>query len=926
MKNNKIHNKNGIELKREILSDFLKSDGGYTHIFKIFLVMLSSLCALYTFISATKMKINMPVFIAFDVVATLLICSFRHKTASVKYASAGIIAVIVAFFAFKYKEIIIGFKHILNDYMTAVDSEKLFDNLTGIDKAFNTNLAFLFLLFAVIFGLSFTLYYHFSFIGTFCLTFPFLELGLFWGFVPDYFSFFVLLCVWVISYCSQNCTGSKVKKSKKNVYLPKTDSKVFYCASNNQTFTNGAKASTFVAVLSAMVLIISIAVSSMFSARPEIISNTRFSIQNAVENFKVEEIPSYVDDIMENFSINTNSMSVAGLNHGNLGKDGKMTFKNKVMLEIDLSQMFSCDVLYLKGYSAGVYTGNSWEQLDSDIYNKDYKDLFENSEYGFQDYGNLFFNSSFVSEGNDNHRPQILIRDKHKSKNFYMPYSSFFRTIEDGYPVNDTYFRAKSNEYIIEFRNEISSSSSIPNYVIPYAYLGGIGFNQYIDFVYENYRDFDEDIIAETYDDFINSIIAKAKEGSYTYNESYPYPDFDSPFIEDYLSYLNDTNYDLSYDYDQFLGYESTFVMEYLMQFDDYSCKENGFIEFPNLIDGNIELVSVVGQLLQGYFAENYVYTLKPGKTPKDEDFVQYFLEEQKKGYCTYFASAGTLMMRALGFPARYAEGFVAPSSEFKADDEGVYSAKIKDKYAHAWCEVFVPQYGWVPVEFTPGYEDGMIDYIDSEVTTTTTTTTTASSKQTTTTTTSAKVETTSESVQCGTTNSEGKITTVTTTFDEKKSGEKADYGKITGIVVTTLLSVFAVLLILYLWKTVYERKRKKHNDLVSNSDRNKSVVEIYRQFVKILNAVGIHCETFKTDIQNTSVIYEELKRFNVTVNPEEFEEFVVLAVEADMSVNTVTESSYEFAKGIFQRISDEIYAGVSPIKRFTLKYFKFLY
>ena len=51
------------------------------------------------------------------------------------------------------------------------------------------------------------------------------------------------------------------------------------------------------------------------------------------------------------------------------------------------------------------------------------------------------------------------------------------------------------------------------------------------------------------------------------------------------------------------------------------------------------------------------VYDTEPGATPAGKDFVEYFLFENRKGFCVHFASAGTLLFRLAGKEARYAEG-----------------------------------------------------------------------------------------------------------------------------------------------------------------------------------------------------------------------------------------------------------------------------
>ena len=73
---------------------------------------------------------------------------------------------------------------------------------------------------------------------------------------------------------------------------------------------------------------------------------------------------------------------------------------------------------------------------------------------------------------------------------------------------------------------------------------------------------------------------------------------------------------------------------------------------------GTIGTTDHVIEELKNYYQENYPYTVRPGKTPKKKDFVNYFLLENKKGYCSYFASAAVLIFRYMGIPARYVEGY----------------------------------------------------------------------------------------------------------------------------------------------------------------------------------------------------------------------------------------------------------------------------
>ena len=132
--------------------------------------------------------------------------------------------------------------------------------------------------------------------------------------------------------------------------------------------------------------------------------------------------------------------------------------------------------------------------------------------------------------------------------------------------------------------------------------------------------------------------------------------------------------------------------------------------------------VNEITDTVSQYFQDNIPYTLSPGATPRGEDFINYFLTQNRKGYCAHFASAATLIFREMGIPARYVEGYAFsfenvltsdineqedPKDYYSGysaiGDSPVMDVEVTDAMAHAWVEIYVDGFGWKVVEVTPG-------------------------------------------------------------------------------------------------------------------------------------------------------------------------------------------------------------------------------
>lgn len=116
--------------------------------------------------------------------------------------------------------------------------------------------------------------------------------------------------------------------------------------------------------------------------------------------------------------------------------------------------------------------------------------------------------------------------------------------------------------------------------------------------------------------------------------------------------------------------------------------EQEGFLDSELTVSEKIEMV-------KNYISNSKTYSLKTPKMPSGKDFATWFLNESDTGYCVHFATAGTLMLRALGIPARYVTGYYATAYANQ-------TVTVTTDNAHAWVEYYSDTAGWIPLECTP--------------------------------------------------------------------------------------------------------------------------------------------------------------------------------------------------------------------------------
>lgn len=282
------------------------------------------------------------------------------------------------------------------------------------------------------------------------------------------------------------------------------------------------------------------------------------------------------------------------------------------------------------------------------------------------------------------------------------------------------------------------------------------------------------------------------------------------------------------------------------------------------------------------FLEDNYEYTLMPGKTPSGKDFVNYFLEENKKGYCTYFASSAVLMFRELGIPARYVGGYMVSTTdddymheanqynqEFWAESEqkeyNIYDIEVNDSDAHAWVEVYVNNLGWVTVEATPPSDE------DEE-----------------------------EEDESG-----GIGEFLTNVFFNNQTAEAIKQTTIGTLTIIVLL-VLLILLFFILMINILRHRRRKREDVEKN----------FRYLERVIKAAGFvwnNCRVFKE-------LSEEL--IDCDLCSREDAEYLIKVLEKKRySTENISKSEEMEINRIVMEISDNVYQRISLIKKIRYKY-----
>ncbi len=300
-------------------------------------------------------------------------------------------------------------------------------------------------------------------------------------------------------------------------------------------------------------------------------------------------------------------------------------------------------------------------------------------------------------------------------------------------------------------------------------------------------------------------------------------------------------------------------------------------------------------------------YTLSPGETPSNSDFVYYFLEENNKGYCVHYATAGVVLARMAGIPARYATGFVVDKGKFNllSQTQNGYEFVVEDNSAHAWAEVYIEGMGWVPFEFTEGYSSS------SSVTTRATTTAVTTNRNNMTSRTTKATNITTNKV---TTTATSPLLRLDTDDSDDNSGRMLKY---IILVLGAMLLIALIVAVVIRSRTVSIEKRKKN---MNTKSANKNAVNAYRYLVTLLEYYGVeYCNQTPLEYANAAESKCAL------VDAGEIVGACNVAMLAGYGNASINSEQADSITALSEVVAKRIYDSKSKTEKFKMKYIEHL-
>lgn len=891
MKKKVLQNNNGVVICDSIVMSVKKKRHDFRKPEAVFIAVMGFVSVIMSFLGMFEFNYNQNTLIMamFGFSVFYIALSLIGKRAL--WVMLGSVLVFV-FTAYKMLDSIAsGFKFMYNivysdSYHTEINYYK---SLPPQLEEYSVTTLFVFCVWLLAIIIYFFTIYHPNPILPLIATFPILEIGLyngieipiFWG-VTTVAYWLALLAMSTIDIGELNGgTGGFVRKD--NVFFPKRQMRLKVTE----------KCGLFIIISTLIITALSILIINISGyERSEELNRKRIEIRDAINSFSLENLAESVSKITSVFGFSFD------YEDHRLGTTDRLKFKNTTDLIVTIDRKHN-GAIYLKEYTGSVYEKNSWADFSDSTYkNQLFSDFRKYGVYP-QDFPSLFGRNAVP----DIPTMTMSIKSKLRDSKSFSPYGT------DNYG-NLTYDkdrtvsskRKNDSEFSYKFiavNNDVLASCLVEPSVNIYS-ASGIYNEEVRDKVYQYCNEngvFDHDDVFYT-------------ENEMPYNnDEYVYSNGNV-----LLGQLLQTRYK-EFVYNNYLQLPDNKNMDEVRE--EYA----DILHYAEKANSASEKLEVLTMIRERIDAHN-VYSLSPGKTPSNRDFVNYFLLENHKGYCIHYATSGVILARMAGIPARYATGYVIVGEDFNeqnANSDGSYTITLKDNRSHAWAEIYLDGYGWVPFEFTAGYSDTSI----STETTTQNTVTVTVTETTTTVTPDSEPRTTSRRSSI----KPSANTTVTTTTADKsgfaggspknngKNDKPKTIPKSLKIFLIVLFSTGGIALIIYLRRRIIISSRIKNFTTGGNSKR---AVSMYDYAEKLLASQKLR----KGDMKFSE--FAELAEENMSgklFNEGDFNNFMDISLKAGFSNISPGNEEIKFCRKFVSELSGKIYEQSDFIHKFIIKF-----
>jgi transglutaminase-like putative cysteine protease len=126
------------------------------------------------------------------------------------------------------------------------------------------------------------------------------------------------------------------------------------------------------------------------------------------------------------------------------------------------------------------------------------------------------------------------------------------------------------------------------------------------------------------------------------------------------------------------------------------------FERYAEGVVGNLDTNFEKALALENWFRDSgqFTYNASVPAGNATSDVLRWLSDDEyeyaRNGYCEQFATAMALLARAVGVPSRVVLGFT-PGTPLNDT-----TVQVLDKNAHAWVELWIPEYGWMAFDPTP--------------------------------------------------------------------------------------------------------------------------------------------------------------------------------------------------------------------------------